>query len=126
MTDQKYTCIKCETELKVLYPESHNALKPESQMYLGGSVDKFTCGYGSKFDMDSFIIAICDDCLSKCEKYPKRKLNDQMKTQTKEIKVDGVKYHVPLTGFGGFICIKCFSPLKIVNNKTLPHECINT
>lgn len=31
-----------------------------------GAINKFACGYGSKFDTTYMLLAICDTCLEKC------------------------------------------------------------
>ena len=36
--------------------------------YTHGNVVKITFGYGSKHDMDSYYIAICDNCITELEK----------------------------------------------------------
>jgi len=37
-------------------------------MWLDGTVEKITFGYGSKHDMDSYTIAICDTCIDDMKK----------------------------------------------------------
>lgn len=62
------TCCICKTniisalELKHTYP-----LKQEQGMWNNGVVEKITFGYGSRHDMDSFYIAVCDDCIEELE-----------------------------------------------------------
>jgi len=46
-------------------PEEEIILDAGSQMWKDGVVDLISAGYGSKFDTDEFIIAICDECLDK-------------------------------------------------------------
>jgi hypothetical protein len=51
----KHTCCVCKTkEIKSLYDSK--------DMWNEGTVEKITFGYGSKHDMNSFYIAICDEC----------------------------------------------------------------
>ena len=40
-------------------------LDASSEMWNSGVVGKIEAGYGSRHDMDQFMIAICDDCLEK-------------------------------------------------------------
>lgn len=57
-------CIICDSEIKPI--EDSN---DEKGMWLDGIVDKISANYGSKFDGDMFLIAVCDNCLeSKKEK----------------------------------------------------------
>lgn len=54
-------CIKCEKEIKPLYPETRR--KPENSMWMNGIVSKIYAGYGSDFDTLMLIICICDKCI---------------------------------------------------------------
>lgn len=58
-----FPCICCNKNVEPLDPEYIR--RPESGMYKNGIVDKIAAGYGSKFDTDMFIIAVCDDCVEK-------------------------------------------------------------
>jgi hypothetical protein len=54
---KKHICIICkEREIK----SRNERFNPG--MWKDGTVKKITFGYGSKHDMSSFYIAICDDC----------------------------------------------------------------
>lgn len=44
--------------------ESNRTLNINSQMVSDGIIHVIDAGYGSSHDTDSFIIAICDDCIS--------------------------------------------------------------
>ena len=58
-------CIRCTKEISLLRPENEKKedFKPESDMWDDGGVDDFIPNYGSRFDGEKFIVAICDDCL---------------------------------------------------------------
>ena len=60
---QQVTCLTCDTIIK------KNEEFPEhpihQSMIDGGNVNTFSCGFGSRFDMDTYVIGICDDCLEK-------------------------------------------------------------
>jgi hypothetical protein len=85
-------CICCDKKISLLYPETLDEKSEEdivfnkenrqiygkkgrfdeeielnagSQMWNDGVVNLISAGYGSRFDGDEFIIAICDDCLEK-------------------------------------------------------------
>jgi len=58
---KKRFCIKCKKEIKPIELKYHR--KPESAMWSDGIVDKIAAGYGSKFDGNMYIIAICDTCI---------------------------------------------------------------
>ena len=55
MNISKRTCFVCKEKV---------ISKIEQGMWADGIVEKITFGYGSKHDMDSFYIAICDDCIN--------------------------------------------------------------
>ncbi len=55
-----FNCICCNKEIKPLYPELSNG---ERGMYYHGIVDSIYAGYGSRFDENKYLIAICDDCV---------------------------------------------------------------
>lgn len=56
-------CICCEEKIKPHYPE-HTRF-PEQGSYSGGTVDKISIGYGSIYDTDQYVIALCDKCLTR-------------------------------------------------------------
>ena|SRR5260221_121724 len=56
-----FPCLCCDKKIKAIHPE--HTKHPESGAYHDGIVDKIAAGYGSKFDTEMFIIAICDDCM---------------------------------------------------------------
>jgi len=62
-------CICCKTTiLKPLYPPEEitlNPLEQERGPWDGGIVTLISGGYGSRHDLESYYIAICDSCLSK-------------------------------------------------------------
>lgn len=67
------TCICCrKNEVKPLAGTglADGYINPEEQergCWDDGTVEKVTFGYGSKHDMRTFYVAICDDCLSDLE-----------------------------------------------------------
>lgn len=55
------TCCVCKTtEIISLSP----VFDIKDSMWSGGIVETINAGYGSFHDMDSFIVAICDDCIT--------------------------------------------------------------
>ena len=81
-------CICCDKKITLLYPEHLDGKTEEdvvfnkskrpvgrrdeeieidagSQMWYDGVVHKVSAGYGSCHDGDEFIIAICDECITK-------------------------------------------------------------
>jgi hypothetical protein len=66
-------CIVCEKSLETL----HDQAGGYSSYYMvsGGTTEKISCGYGSKFDTDILRITICDDCIE--EKKVKGLFNDK-------------------------------------------------
>jgi len=65
-----HICMCCKTkEIKhldeLIIPD---ATKQEDGWWDGGVVEKITFGYGSRHDMRSFYVAICDDCIQELEK----------------------------------------------------------
>ena len=61
----KTTCICCKTkEIKQLYDDrSFSVLELQKESWSDGVVDLISFGFGSKFDLERFYIAICDDCI---------------------------------------------------------------
>ena len=82
-------CICCDKKISLLYPESSKTeedivfnketrqvrsrksfdeeikINAGSHSWDDGVVDLISVNYGSRFDGDEFVIAICDDCLEK-------------------------------------------------------------
>lgn len=58
-------CLKCSKEISLLRPDNEKEVdfKPETDMWNDGGVHEFIPGYGSRFDSERFIIAICDNCI---------------------------------------------------------------
>lgn len=54
-------CIKCNKEIKPYLPDEND--KPEYGMWEDGIVEIINGGYGSNFDGNKYLIAICDDCI---------------------------------------------------------------
>jgi len=58
------TCCVCKEKVISKIEAKHiHPLRQEEGMWRGGVVEKITFGFGSKHDMDSFYIAVCDDCI---------------------------------------------------------------
>jgi len=59
------TCCICKEKVISKIGAKHiHPLKQEQGMWADGVVEKITFGYGSKHDMDSYYIAVCDDCIT--------------------------------------------------------------
>lgn len=78
-------CICCDKKISLLYPEidlkegeteesivfkeykqdDNIKINAGSRMWNDGIVHKVSAGYGSSHDGDEFIIAICDECITK-------------------------------------------------------------
>ena len=54
-------CVCCGFEIKTIYGEGED--KPWEGMWLDGTVDKISAGFGSELDGNMYIIAICDNCV---------------------------------------------------------------
>ena len=58
-------CVICKKS-HVILMESRYPINPLGQTeacWIGGTVAKLDPGYGSKFDLDTYLVAICDECL---------------------------------------------------------------
>jgi len=58
---QKVKCSFCENTMEV-----DDEPLDQAMVYSGG-INWFTMGYGSKFDTESWLLAMCDDCLEKAD-----------------------------------------------------------
>lgn len=59
------TCCVCkEKVISKVNEKSIHPLLQEQGMWANGGVEKITFGYGSKHDMDSYYIAVCDNCIT--------------------------------------------------------------
>ena len=54
-------CIKCGKSIKPVWEKFNFPVNQEA--WGGGVVNEITAGYGSNFDGNTFIIAICDKCI---------------------------------------------------------------
>jgi len=54
-------CIVCGKNVK----ELHHSDNPQESCWSGGIVEQITAGYGSTYDCLSFLICVCDNCLTK-------------------------------------------------------------
>ena len=68
-------CICCNIELKRIDSFDGEPMDPDREqpaphldMWDGGAVNAFYCGYGSKFDTNDYAIALCDECIREKEK----------------------------------------------------------
>ena len=59
-------CIKCNKRIHPIHSDTMRF--PEGGMWLNGTVEKISSGYGSSHDGDMFIIALCDDCIDALKK----------------------------------------------------------
>ena len=57
-------CILCDKEVDTLYPEDRHSKEPWVRMWDDAIVDKIQAGYGSRFDGNIYVIAICDPCIA--------------------------------------------------------------
>ena len=60
----------CSCKKNVVTKIDHKSVHPlrqEQSMWKDGVVEKITFGYGSKHDMESYYIAICDSCIDELE-----------------------------------------------------------
>lgn len=62
ITTRKIKCSFCPNEL-----EYDKDLDLSTAVTYGGAINWFTCGYGSDFDGEQLLIAICDVCLEKAD-----------------------------------------------------------
>jgi hypothetical protein len=58
---EQVKCICCDKEIKKIYTSPNNKLNDDS--WYKGAVTELVCGYGSSFDMDTFYLGICDECI---------------------------------------------------------------
>lgn len=59
----RYYCIICDMPIDKAYPEL-GGNKDEKEMWLDGTVNKVIGNYGSEHDLDSFLVALCDNCIN--------------------------------------------------------------
>lgn len=62
LVEDRVCCVCQENTIEKMHPVP-DATKQEQGMWSGGVVERVNFGYGSIFDMSSFYIAICDDCV---------------------------------------------------------------
>ena len=64
---KEMTCICCKSN--VVSPlEGYGSINPlnlEKGIWNNGAVEKISYGFGSKKDLETYFIAICDDCIEK-------------------------------------------------------------
>jgi hypothetical protein len=65
---QNFKCIICEKNIESLWFDAITAENPEQGPWNGGVVEKLNMPYGSKFDGETFIYGICDDCIEEKHK----------------------------------------------------------
>ena len=66
---EKFHCICCEKEIECTWFDCLEVDNPEQGSWNGGVVEKLYMPYGSKFDTDTYVFGICDECVE--EKYKK-------------------------------------------------------
>ena len=66
---EKFKCICCEKDIESLWFDSLEPDCPEQGAWNGGVVERLHMGYGSRFDEDTYVFGICDDCIE--EKFNK-------------------------------------------------------
>jgi hypothetical protein len=81
-TPDFYTRICCKVnKIEPLY-DKPNALEQQQGMWHHGVLISATCGYGSRHDMDTYFMAVCDDCIDKLEQdemiINRRELSDKI------------------------------------------------
>jgi len=60
-----YTCCVCKKKVISKINDEHiHPLRQEEGMWSDGTVENITFGYGSAHDMDTYYIAICDNCIT--------------------------------------------------------------
>lgn len=65
---KRIKCSFCSTELELDKYHLHDKdLDLSKAITYGGAINWFTCGYGSKFDGEQLLLAICDVCLKKAD-----------------------------------------------------------
>lgn len=62
MSDQHF-CLICDTPIEKTFPDEKN-YPDEQECWTRGLVAKVSANYGSEHDMDTFLMAICDDCIN--------------------------------------------------------------
>jgi hypothetical protein len=62
MTEDEIRCVCCEKLIETLFADE---TRPQSGAYRNAVVDTLTAGYGSKFDMDRLLLAVCDECMER-------------------------------------------------------------
>lgn len=65
MNKEIRNCFCCGKKIIKLSHNIGKCIHPEHDMWDGGIVDILGAGYGSKFDSNVYIIAICDECIEK-------------------------------------------------------------
>jgi len=64
-----YVCISCqEKEISPLKFSKIDPLGQEHMSWDNGVVFLVSCGYGSRYDLDSFYMGICDNCIEKLDR----------------------------------------------------------
>lgn len=64
MTKMSYLkCMVCGVEIRPLDLGHYDPTEFEQQMWEGGTVDKLYMPYGSRFDGNVYVFAMCDDCI---------------------------------------------------------------
>ena len=65
---QNYTCICCKKAILEPIWDLPPATEQHQGIWRDGTVSLVSFGFGSRRDMESFFVAICDDCIEEAEK----------------------------------------------------------
>lgn len=81
------TCICCGTKIQPLMIEhTSDPAKLDESWWDDGTVSKINPGYGSRHDLSSFFIGICDNCLDKAIQSGIAISQEQLKYEIKQRK----------------------------------------
>jgi hypothetical protein len=70
---EEVKCSFCGADMEIDTETSGpREIKPEEAMVYCGGINWFTLGYGSKFDLEQWLLAICDGCLENCKPLKKK------------------------------------------------------
>jgi hypothetical protein len=58
-------CFGCGKEITKFETNVGKSIHPEHDIWNNAVVDILSAGFGSKFDGNVYIIALCDDCIEK-------------------------------------------------------------
>ena len=79
---ENFKCICCEKTIESIWFDGLEVNHPEQGAWENGVVEQIHMGYGSRFDEDTFIFGICDDCLE--EKYKKGLIGKNIRNRNED------------------------------------------